>query len=264
MVNHLRTLLANLDPLPGVIDYPGEEYIDPAFRSLGGLPREVSLLRTAWFGYAPDRCRVNWIVRELLALVDAAGLRDYALWADRRTTYDPDGRRLQLRYVRSPRVSQTGGVSTPIYVTVPAAERRSDSVGIRRWSLLVTDSTHLRVAVEDKITGAILSTETIAFTATGGYSGPVLLTDSAVEVRVGNATGAAWGIELVSRPTDSLADRLVAAESAGEATADFWFGESPTTSPMRELRAIWSSHERRVNRQAALVAAYGLRITEGV
>lgn len=91
MVNHVRTLLANLPPLSGVED--GDEYIPPGFSPVPvqSMPEELRKVRQVLFGVAPTRDRVNTIVAALMAVVHAGPLSAHITTKDSRITYEPDG-----------------------------------------------------------------------------------------------------------------------------------------------------------------------------
>jgi len=91
LVNHVRTLLANLPPLAGIED--GDEYIPSAFVPVpeNSMSVELRRVRRTLFGTNPSRDSVNVRVAALLAIVHAGPLSAYLTATDPRITYEPDG-----------------------------------------------------------------------------------------------------------------------------------------------------------------------------
>lgn len=74
MINHVRTLLANVPASSGPA-LPGEEWIDPQFSPLD-LRRDPAqqALQVVLFGQQPDRWMVNWRVHQLLVAISLSRL----------------------------------------------------------------------------------------------------------------------------------------------------------------------------------------------
>lgn len=90
MVNHVRTLLANLASY-GVIGAGapvGEEYIDPAFVPLDLEKDSVqAMVQRALFGSRPDRWMSNYRVHQLLNIIAHSSLESRVLDLDTRISY---------------------------------------------------------------------------------------------------------------------------------------------------------------------------------
>lgn len=110
MVNHFRTLLANVPGVAGATtpDYLGEEVVDPDFRPVP-LPEPAARLRAVLFGVDPDRHMVNVRCAQILAVVHATPLRRYVYDLDRRVTYDFRRPGLADPAAWAPRVRPAGG-----------------------------------------------------------------------------------------------------------------------------------------------------------
>lgn len=89
MINHYRTSLLNISGTnwPG-LEYPGEELVDPFFKSKP-LKGVLSTVHRMIFGETPDRAYLNYRLRQLTTMWHDGILHEAATAKDSRITYWP-------------------------------------------------------------------------------------------------------------------------------------------------------------------------------
>lgn len=260
MVNHLRTLLLNMD---GVVTppsgYPGEEYVPPNFRSKP-LRGPVALTYGLLFGSAPDRALLNWRLRSLLAMLHASELSDYVVGLDPRITYLPFNTQLIDTAVLGATITQLSGTQS-LSIIGPRALFQAGNRIYFQWKLEVLDLATVRLTQFDPVA----NTTTVvvqSYTTLGGLPNPITLPGSALQVAFTLGSGSAWTITLLAMPAQNLAGLLTNALSGlDQASEDALFGVDPP-EPYRTFRNVWDRHAQLPYKLGGLVLALGYRLNE--
>lgn len=255
MLNHFRTLLANVPPLNGAGFYLAEELIDPAFAPV--RPSAAALAaRRVLFGAAPDRDMVNYRTRQLLAVVHATPLADYVTALDGRLTYAvgaDDG--LLGGAAFAPAATQLGGAAADlVFFGAPLAP---DAAGRVR---LVYG---LRTAAPGVATVTTPGrSRDFPFTVSDGLSTPVPLPDSGYAARLpAEDAGYEWLVEVRNRPQRDLSRLAADLGALGEPVLAALFGGG-AAEPYRTCRNLWSAQRELPLRLAAFVTALVYRAEE--
>lgn len=236
MVNHIRTLLLDLDGRgsPGA-GYPGEEYVPADFR-----PRPVPAeLRHVWrilFGQRPDRAYRNYRLRQYLALVHAAGLDTFS--PDPRVTYWPFAE-------GDPRYAAYGTVTAAAEVEITGTPVADDGAGraMYQWRLEVTLGDDVLLGGEP--TGAVFAE---------GLSSAVVL-GAGLTARVRPVPGVYW-VDAVARPARDPGDVAAALRAGlGAAEAILFLGDP-------ELQQLWQRAEFLPDTLGAAVVALARRVDD--
>lgn len=236
MVNHLRTLLLDLDGRgsPGA-GAPGEEYVPADFRPRP-MPGELRRVWRLLFGLRPDRAYRNYRLRQYLTLVHEAGLD--ALSPDRRVSYWPfrEG---------DPRYAAYGAVTAPPQVEVLGDLAADDGAGrsLFQWRVEVTAGG--AVLVDGRDAG-------VAFAE--GLSAAFPL-GAGLTAKARAAAGVYW-VEAVARPGRDLGAVLAACSAQlGAADAALFAGDP-------ELGELWQRADFLPERLGAVVVALARRIDD--
>lgn len=125
MINHFRTLLANLPPAPGDDATPGDEYIPPDF-----APQAIPLpLRDLYLAFIPagsSRESVNRLVFTLLQEAQAPDFEEFVTALDGRTTYSLTDETV-LRKTALGEVVDSGNFQNKLAKVVAAAIKAENS-----------------------------------------------------------------------------------------------------------------------------------------
>lgn len=257
MINHLRTLLLNVDGAGSpAADFPGEQYVPADFRA---RPLAGPVMRAhRWlFGDGLDRAARNYRLQEYLTCVHACGLDRYVLSLDPRITYWPFGRTLFDRLAAGVAVTPRG-TTAALYVQGGLAAAASEDRLFLRWQVDVLDAASARVLEVADATGQTRATVS-AYATTAGLGGPLPLPGSGLTVTFAPVPGASWLIELLARPSRGLCQVVVGAETAlaGDLPALLAGGE-----PFATFRGLWTDSDQLPYRAAGLVLAVGYRIQQ--
>lgn len=234
MVNHLRTLLLDLDgrDAPGAA---GEEYVPPDFR-----PRPMpEALRHVWrllFGRRPDRAYRNYRLRQYLTLVHAAGLDAFS--PDPRVTYWPFRE-------RDPRYAGYGAVTAPPPVAVYGDPAADDGAGRAafQWRVEVTPAGGVQV---DGVP--------VDAPFAGGLSAPFRL-GAGLTATVRDEPGAYW-VEALARPAADVGAVGAAVRAHLGAAGAVLFAGDPA------LGELWARADFLPDRLGAAVAALARRVDD--
>ncbi len=236
MVNHGRTLLANMGVLPeGQLSY-GEEYIPVDFFPVK-LPGYMDRIRDRLFGRSPDRTMVNYRVRQMFACVTAAGMSSYAKMLDSRTTYDLYDNQFIDNPAQISSTQNTGSASWTLRIIPSVDDMVKDSRLVDGWSVVMTSST------EVVITRLIPSYEqkTVTLTYSGVASQQILLPGSSTVITIGPGEtftdAPSWTVNALYTPRVSFKDAVESIrEMAGDDVAKLFSGPYPLTL----LNNVWN------------------------
>jgi hypothetical protein len=249
ILNHIRTLLANLDGPAPVLE-AGEEYTPPAYRAVV-LPYPLIKARIALFGETPDRRAVIYRVRQLLACIHASPLAEHALIDDPRITYLPLAR---------------GGFELPCGVSATSASGLAlyfqgvpptGSTGrtILDWLVAVADD-----GVTVTITGFGLPSFATRLIYNRGLADPIPLPGGGtLAIRIPpNAAGMSWRVTCLLPPPFDLPTAAARLAIAGEDTLLSLFGTS-TVGVQGTWKNVWDAHRPLPDRLAAASLALAYR-----
>lgn len=243
MINHARTLLANLDRREGEL---GEEHIPAAFVPLklsGGL----AFVRTLLYGRSPDRFLTNHRTARFMACLRATELHDDLLDLDSRVLYEDQDLSNPLLYLPTanrPGFSHVGNPESP------------DASGACRHSLSIA------VSGSEVVVSSGFQSWNLDLAVSSGLSGTMPLGQTGYEFRLTDPQdGDSWFVETVNRPTKTLAAIAESFATAGETTLLSLFGPAPS-GPYAAYKALWTSHPEFAYRFGGLLAAFIRRCEE--
>jgi hypothetical protein len=256
MINHVRTLLMNIDYASGMRPtYAGDEYIDPSFNPVQ-LPGYLQDVRDRLFGVAPDRLLLNYKVWQLLSLLDASDLSSYVTYFDNRITYD-------LRDLPFTDPAVFDPVFEPARISdqwlLQGTVGKPDVLGISHYqfelSLIGDNLTIQRLGTYPTVTTQLLS-------YTAGVSGFCSLpgTGMAVAAKQGEA-GETFRLHIFSEPQRSLPEQLALLQQLPYETHIKLFGVE-NVEPYATFRAYWEDHDESVQQLSGLLLAFIFRINE--
>lgn len=246
MINHARTLLANLPP--GSLGDFAEEFIPDGFLPVR-LPHAVNQARRILFGADPDRWMVNYRCRQLMTIVHATTLAAMVTALDPRVGYSMMDLVNPALYV--PLVSRTLRV-----VGSPLAPDRSGQMH------------HLfQVEVLDENTVSILrlsppsAKALLRYTLTSDLSEPLPLPGSGYSVRLSGGSSGVLSVEVLNRPTAELGTLVSTFALLSDASVVSLF-HAGKGQPFDKLYSVWQREKETPLRIAALTLAVIYRSEE--
>lgn len=256
MINHARTLLANLPA--GSLTDSREKYIPPDFRPLATLPAELRAVRQALFGETPDRLFTLYRVRQLLNVVYCSPFASYLTAFDPRLA-DVDQGIDNTTFVLQNTVTQIDGPAapTPQWRGQPTSP---DDTGILRrvFEVSVVDDHPEVQPIAPLFQKLVIGSGQDPRLPPTGYS--LFLSNP--------QDGQVWNVEVMLKPTFSLGTLLQRLENLGEAVMtsvlvtgtgepsvtfrNLWLRGSDVTYRLTGaiLGLIWSMEEARRRRDA--------------
>lgn len=259
MINHHRTLLLNVDGTnnPGS-EFPGEEYVDPAFRARR-LPTFLQNLRQEFFGSDPDRLMLNYRLRQIMGAIHATDLDEYTRVQDSRITYLPfRPRKLFAEETFTPQVTVLSGTD----LEVVGDPTPIDALGKARqsWAITVISITNVRVVRQVTVQSSLLQ----EYTVTSGLTDLLDLTGSGYSFRVRDPSpGEEFRVEVNVRPQKDLGEIVANVDAMSEVIKLQLFGLT-RDEPWETLRNIWQDRKEVPWRVAALTVAMALRTDEQI
>jgi len=267
MINHARTLLMNIDGSSGFLGTPGDEIIDPDFRSRV-MSGSMQSIRRVLFGVSPDRNMLNYRCRELLGLIHGTPMEEYITDMDRRITYDLKDNQLFSRI--SPAIVNTGGHSHTLTVgpqglTEADVEIQRDAEGVygmysRVWNVIAGSTTisYTHTAPDGTVYSGTSSSGTLS----------IELDPSGLSVSHDDAPNTTpWTVTILSRPTEEMGTLVTALDSIGENyLLDLFEIADPVskTEPLKSLYRIWKDHNELAYRLGAVTIALILKTDKAV
>ena len=258
MINHARTLLANLSGVTsGYAGYPGEEYIPPAFRklALGNLDSVYRVL----FGSNPDPVFVNYRVRQLMHAVHSTELSDYVYALDSRVTYDTSPIDELFYDLFQTHINPGSGVTETLYLVGDSKPDTDQGRCYREWFIEVLTGTTVRVTRQTPPP----SQQVYEFTTTDGLSSLVPLPGSELQIRFEPSVSASWRVVSYARPSRSLGDLERELQKIGEPLLVRLFRVTSVEGrqePYLTFRNCWQRHTDQAYRLSGLLLAYIYRV----
>lgn len=222
MLNHFRTLLANLPPTQAVGETIAEEPIPPSFAP--AVPSSsAQAVRRVLFGTDPDRAMVNYRTRQFMTVLHGGPYVDHVYALDPRQLYSTGGDSSLVSPLSFlPAVTPLNGTLGRLQVTgEPAAP---DAAGRMQFGFeveVLTSSTvevkRVRPFPRSDVYGFELSADNL--------SGPVDLTGSGYAVRLGtDQAGSRWTVDVLNRPQYDLGTLVANLDAVGEEVLADLFG----------------------------------------
>lgn len=270
MVNHVRTLLLNRAAGGSA---PGEEYVPRAFRPVA-LSGYLQAIHKACFGPQPDRAKLNYRLRQFMALIHDTELDQYARHLDRRLTYLPFDETI-FYFPEHPTVTKRPASSPEL--TLLGTSPEEDSAGRLQYSWRLEAHDLDEVTYEESsassvftVSGTITARQITPHTRTvsvpvnfeRGLSEVVDLPGSQLQVRIatqGLGEGAGWDIHYVATPKQDLASLLNTLAVLG--VQDELFGTAHE-EPYKTFLNLWRYHEAPAQRLGAFLMAVAYRTEE--
>jgi hypothetical protein len=262
MINHARTLLANLPMLtePEL----GGEYIPRDYRPRA-QPLPLLRIRELLFGSNPDRTFVNQRLWHYLTVLHSTELAEFVTALDPRITYLPLADagwftdRCKVTYSQA-------GPQGRVFLGGKLAADNAVGKSLFRWRVAVQDAT--TVTVRRRL-GPFQEQE-LTVAAPSGLSEPILLPDSGLTLRLGvkqggdgdlsQLVGSVVYVDGVARAeTDlpAIALRLMTLVTADSGGALFGSAE-----PYKTFRNLWLTHPHLPYRLGGLLLAFIYRMNE--
>ncbi len=261
MFNHARTLLLNIEGgtrSPGP-DFLGEELITQNFRKIE-LPTYLDQIRQFLFGSRPDRAMYNYRAKQLLPLIHATELHEFALRLDNRITYDQA--REQTLYQPAtflPQINRYSG-HTPDTLTLIGQPIVPDAVGQLRFDYDVDILTPTTVEVK-RLTPKTFSVIQ-DFSLTNKLSRPLRLEGAGYKFFLNTTSpGAQWQIGGYFRPQWDIGQLVAMLDRVGEPVMLQLFGLS-NDEPWVTFRNLWYDHHSLPYRLGGLLLAMIYRTEE--
>jgi hypothetical protein len=257
VINAVRTLLMNRGRDGYAHDFPGEEFVDPAFKQRS-LPPHLLRAHQTLFGREPDRLFLNYRVRQLMTFLHSTELADFIVADDPRLTYLPLEDTTLFDAAFTVDAIQIGH-SYPLYLagTFEADEGRGIAQQVWRIEAISPDS--LRIERQRPS----VATFDIHYGHANGLSAPIILPGTDLTIRF-NAVpdGTAWRVEAAGRPQTDIGVVISRLEtSLGDAGVSQVFPPLPP-EPVATYLNIWNKHPLFVYRFSALLLAIAAQVEQ--
>jgi hypothetical protein len=229
MINHVRTLLLNLDPRSASPENTGYEFVPPDYQYVT-LPMALERVRHTLFGNSPDAVGRNYRLRQFLPILHCPEVEPFTLKPDSRITYLPA---TTVFFDRPLGLSCTPTIGEPLVAITYTGDAYSanDNVLERRWYGTVVASPSLLPIPPNFV-------ELVA-----GDSSPVTLPGFNVAnlSLASGEVGDAFELVLRRRPAMNVAALAAALQSMmTPATASALFGVAPA-GDFAQFHEWWSS-----------------------
>lgn len=253
LLNHARTLLMNISGDNDAAGYTCHELIDPDFRAVR-LPAGLLRVRAALFGIHPDKDMLAVRCRQLLGLAEATPLLEYLRSFDSRVTYDFSKPVLELP--AEPVTVAVRSYGTHGTLQTLGQPDPPDATGQMRYSFSV-EVNEDATAIVTRINPPVQTTESVF-----AVGEAIQLPGTGMTFKLDStATGQAFTVDILARPTRDLAALADACASLGEPTQIALFGIS-TEEPYKTFRELWLRKKELPLRLGALVCALVYRSEE--
>lgn len=240
MINHIRTLLLSRDGGQGYgYDFPGEEFVLPAFRAKA-MPTFLSGAFRMLFGSNPDRLYLNYRMRQIMALLHATELEEFVLLPDKRVTYWPlvdDG--FPDAFINS--TNQYLGPFTRLFVVGTAVADDGAGQSELQWKVRQYGSGPYYIEITRQTPPA--PPESTEITFTDSLSEEIPLPGSALRFRIEQpiSAGVEWIITARAKPVRDFGATLQAAiRLIPQSGIDNLFLSE--IAPIPTLKRVWLDH----------------------
>lgn len=253
MINHVRTLLMNVDGDTPMDDTIAAELLDPTYRA-DDLPTALVRVRAVLFGADPDTSMLNFRCRQLLAVLHTSPMAEYVTALDSRITYDFTDPALVNQAAFRPVVAKNGQFDGELMLFGDIAA--PDVSGQMRHAFDV--STPYTGSVE--ITQRTKPMRTVGASFTAGDR--ITLASSGLVMKLtSDAPGQLWNVTGYGRPVRDIGLMVDAIGRLGEPTLIELFGITKT-EPYRTFRDVFHTGRETPLRLSAAVLALAYRTNE--
>jgi hypothetical protein len=213
------------------------------------LPGPVAAVRARLFGAAPDRPFLNARCRQLLAVVHASPLVEFVTALDGRVTYAFDDPTFFADATYRPAADPAGGLAVTGAVPPP------DVTGRMRRAYAVAVVAEGLAELTEAGPKTLLSLPFAAGVRAAAAGTGLAFTFASA------ATGQAWRVTALGRPSRGAAELAADLAAAGEPTLDGLFGLNPP-EPYRTFRNLWFDCPETALALGGLVCALAYRTEE--
>lgn len=250
MINHLLTLLMNVDGDTVMDDAIAPEIVDPAYRS-DDLPTALTRVRAVLFGADPDVSMLTYRCRQLLAVVHTSPMAEYVTNLDPRITYDFTDTSLIGPAAFKPAVTKIGDFDGDLVLYGDVAA--PDVSGRMRHMFEV--STPYTGQLEVRQRTKPMKTTGQSFSA----GDRITLAESGLTMKLtSDVSGQLWSVTGYGRPQRDIGTMIAAIGSLGEPTLIELFGVNKT-EPFRTFRDTFNHGRETPLRLSAAVLALAYR-----
>jgi len=260
MINHVRTLLLNVDGSnnPGPTFF-GEEYVPPEFKAVD-YPSFIVDIREKLFGAEPDRAMLNYRLWQFMQVLHSTDdLSQHVEDFDPRVTY-VDSKRIDLYNPVSfePVVDQISGVTAELFPQQGPAVPDQNGRVRHQYEVDILSSSTVRVKQETQP----IRQEIVSYTFADGLSSRINLLDSGWGVLLGtDSAGTSWKVEVRNRPQYDLGQLVASVAAVGEPVFLELFGLAPE-EPMLTFKNLWETNKETPYRLGGLLLALARRSDE--
>lgn len=257
MINHIRTLLLNIDgSRASDTAFPGEEFVPPDFKPVS-LPQPLITVRNVLFGVNPDRAMMNYRLRQYMTLIHSTELEEFTTEFDKRVTYWPSSDETLFNVTVTPIAQQVNEPAREFYFIGSVNDLFEPSKLLSRWKVEVTDASNVTIQTLTEPT----ATTVAAYTLTDGLSSTIQLPGSPLKFRFQGGVGSIWFVQSVAKPTLSLAEVVVHLENCNEINSSTFFGDF-SAEPYKTFYNLWNSHRELPYRLGGIILTLAYRTNE--
>ena len=260
MINHLRTLLLNVDGsnTPGV-DFPGEQFVPEEFR-VRVLASPAKTVRNFLFGPGPDRALLNFRLQEYLTCIHSSNLESFVRRLDPRLTYWPFHTGLFEKLSQGATANKlTGGENQNLYFVGPNRATESVNRIYFQWRLEVISGSVVRVTEYSDASSLTTVTDQV-YTLSGGLSSLITLGGSELSVCFDAGVGGSWLVEVLAQPERQLCQVVDDLDTGLNSAIRSWL--FPEQEPYLYFRDLWERSDFLPERVAGVVLAIGYQLNE--
>ena len=257
MINHVRTLLMNVDGSnnPGP-SFFGEQVVDPQSRQLD-LPNALRRFRTVLFGSDPDRTMLNYRLAQIMPVVHTVIDGEIRQFDPRITYLDSPRPELATPASYEPEIAAIGATAGSLHVL--GSPSPPDDTGRTTIEALV----EITGAGQAQVTRRMppRAQEFVSFTFGSGLTSDIPIPGTDLRARATtDAVGSSWEIRLRVPPVRSLGQIVADLQQLGEETL---FGLFRETEPDVDTpRGLFERSELLPVQLSGAVLAYARRAEE--
>lgn len=250
MINHVRTLLMNVDGNTLMDDVIAPEIVDPAYRA-DDLPTSLTRVRAVLFGADPDTSMLSYRCRQLLALVHTTPMVEYVTAPDPRITYDFSDTSLLGPDAFRPVIRKNGDFTGDLVLFGDVVPPDVSGRMRHMFEVSTTDVGQLEITQRTK------PMRTVGTTFSAGDR--IKLSDTGLTMKLtSDAAGQWWYVTGYGRPSRDIGTMIEAIGSLGEPTLIELFGITKS-EPFRTFRDVFNYGRETPLRLAAAVLALAYR-----
>jgi len=238
---------------------PGEEYVPAAFQPVTESAA-VKKVRQTIFGTAPDRYMLNYRLQQLMPVLHITELEEYVRELDPRITYWPSKEERLFRTAFEPAISKQGSFTGDLAIVNSLTANEQGGQMRWWWEVEVTSGSTVKVTQ----LSPPHKNETTNYTLTSGRSGVIPLVGSSLSFTFSGPTGAAWYVDVLARPTRTVAQLLGDLKSGVTLADEISLFGVEAVEPYLTFRNLWKNNEKYPYQLAGLLMATACRMNEAL